>query len=166
MINPILFYSLSTLICLGALGVVLARNPVYAVLSLVVSLFALSALFVALEAYFVAVIQILVYAGAVLVLFLFVLMLLDIAPDKVLRTRTRTFRVAGTLLGLGFLLQVSRIISESLTSKLPLPETGLVGTTATIGKSLFTTYALPFEVASLLLLAGIVGAIVLAKREA
>src|SRR3989338_7393134 len=90
MIHPALFYTVSALTVASALGVILARRPIYAVLSLVLVLFGLSTLFVALHAFFVAAIQIVVYAGAVLVLFLFVVMLLDMAPEALLRARNKT----------------------------------------------------------------------------
>ena len=163
MLDPLLFYALSAVTTLGALGVLLARHPVYAVLSLVVSLFGLSALFVALQAFFVAVIQVLVYAGAILVLFLFVVMLLDMEPESLSLSMRRTLRWTGTALGLFFLWQVIQIFQAG---DLPAPAAfGASGTTAAVGTLLFTTYALPFEVASLLLLVGIIGAIVLAKRK-
>lgn len=162
MLDPLLFYALSAVTTLGALGVLLARHPVYAVLSLVVSLFGLSALFVALGAFFVAVIQVLVYAGAILVLFLFVVMLLD-PPESLSLAMRGTLRWTGTALGLFFLWQVVRILQAG---NLPVPASfGASGTTAAVGTLLFTTYALPFEVASLILLVGIIGAIVLAKRK-
>lgn len=166
MLHPVLFYILSGLTIAGALGVILARHPVYSVLSLVVTLFGLSALFVALQAFFVAVIQILVYAGAILVLFLFVVMLLDIAPETLRRTRSRTSLLAGVgLAGLFLWQMVWAVGSESLAAR-PVPGGSAEGTTAAVGELLFTTFALPFEVASFLLLAGIIGAIVLAKKKA
>ena len=165
MVHPILFTCLSIMICAGALGVLLARSPVYAVLSLVIALFGLSALFVTLGAPFVAVIQILVYAGAILVLFLFVVMLSDMAPEALLQIRVGTLRVIGPLFGLFFLWQLSRVVPTLVSTASAVKTAPVEGTTAIIGKSLFTTYALPFEVASLLLLAGIIGAIVLVKRK-
>lgn len=163
MVHPLLFYILSGVAVAGALGVVLLRNPVYAVLSLVVTLFGLSALFVALEAYFVAVIQILVYAGAVLVLFLFVVMLLDMAPESLLRTRRRALTLLGAAASLFLLVKVVQVARSPELVQAALP--AAAGTTAAVGKLLFTTYALPFEAASLLLVVGIIGAIVLAKRK-
>ena len=164
MMHPVLFYIFSVVSVAGALGVVLARHPVYSVLSLVVALFALSALFVALQAYFVALIQVLVYAGAILVLFLFVVMLLDVAPETLSRVRSRSSTVMGSALAGLFLVHIARVVCPSV-STFPVRETGPVGTAAAIGASLFTTYALPLEVASFLLLVGIIGAIVLAKKK-
>ena len=165
MVHPLLFYTLSGLMVVGALGVIFARVPIYAVLSLVITLFGMSALFVALGAYFVAAIQVLVYAGAVLVLFLFVVMLLEMAPEALFRTRSRIMMVAGIAFGGIFLWQLVHVTvliggRPGLFTKQPVD-----GTTAAVGKLLFTTYALPFEAASMLLLVGIIGAIVLAKKK-
>jgi len=165
MIHPVLFTTLSTVILAGALGVLIARNPVYSVLSLVVTLLGLSALFVGLGAYFVAIIQILVYAGAVLVLFLFVVMLLDTAPEALSRTPGRILKFTGTVVGLLFLLQLAFLLPNVLQQALPSAAHPPLGTTAEVGKHLFTTYALPFELASALLVVGIIGAIALAKRR-
>lgn len=171
--HPIFFYTFAGIACAGALGVALARHPVYAVLNLVGALFALSGLFVLLNAHFVAMIQVLIYAGAILVLFLFVVMLLDLSPEA-LRVRTRVLKFFGAIVGLFFLWQMltSRALSpenfpQAATHLSGLPAKGLAqaGTTAAIGKELFTTYALPFEVASLLLLVGVIGAVVLAKKK-
>ncbi len=168
MVHPLLFYAVAGLTIVGALGVTFARDPVYAVLSLVVALFGLSALFVGLGAYFVAVIQVLVYAGAVLILFLFVVMLLDMAPERLLQTRDRTL----TFFGVGFALIFLAQLTVITTTFLPRPSApGIAapapvpGTTAEVGRLLFTTYALPFEVASLILLVGIIGAVALAKKR-
>lgn len=165
--QPIIFYSLSALAVASALGVILARNPVYAVLSLVSTLFALSGLFLLLQAFFLAVIQVLVYAGAILVLFLFVVMLLEMAPEALLRVKGGTFRLVGLLLGLFFLWQM---VPASRAFTVPATPGGgpagpVAGTTAAVGKLLFTTYALPFEVASGLLLVGVIGAVVLAQKK-
>lgn len=163
--DPLFFYTVAGIAIFGALGVLLARHPVYAILSLVVTLFALSALFVALNAYFVAVIQILVYAGAVLILFLFVVMLLDITPETLLRSRKPALLIGTGLFGLFFISQAGRVINTFQSEKLSDIQTGVTGTTRAVGEQLFTIYALPFEVASLLLLVGVIGAIVLAKKK-
>lgn len=165
MVHPLLFYILSALTVAGALGVLLASHPVYAVLSLVVTLFSLSALFITLGAYFLAVIQILVYAGAILVLFLFVVMLLDMEPETLSLAMRRTLRLSGTAFGLFFLWQVVRVSAQMVTPPIAANAQVTAGTTAAVGNLLFTTYALPFEVASVLLLVGIIGAVVLAKKR-
>ena len=163
---PVFFYAFSFLCLAGALGVILARQAVYAVLSLVVTLFALSGLFVLLEAYFVAVIQVLIYAGAILVLFLFVVMLLDMAPEQLLHVKGKTLRVMGSLCGVLFFWQLAKAVRHIQAHFAPAASLSpVVGTTQAVGKLLFTTYALPFEVASLLLLVGVIGAVVLAKKK-
>ena len=164
MSHPFFFYTLSALMIASALGVILSPNPVYAVLMLVSTLFALSGLFILLGAYFVATIQVIIYAGAILVLFLFVVMLLDMAPETLLKIKGGTLRVTGLIFGLFFLwqfLRAARAMTPFSTTAAPK----VAGTTAAIGKQLFTTYALPFEAASGLLLVGIIGAIVLARKK-
>lgn len=163
--HPVIFYILSALTIAGALGVVLSRHPIYAVLSLVLTFFGLSGLFTLLGAYFVAVIQILIYAGAILILFLFVVMLLDLAPETLSRTKGGTLRLVGTCFGLFFLWELVQAIRAFRPAPPNAGAAAVVGTTAAVGKLLFTTYALPFEVASILLLVGVIGAIVLAKKK-
>jgi NADH-quinone oxidoreductase subunit J len=172
--HPLAFYTLAFLCAASALGVILARHPVYAVLGLVAALCALSGLFLLLGAVFVAMIQILIYAGAILVLFLFVVMLLDLAPERLFQIRANILRFTATLLSLFFLWQLLGVTGAfAPAAKHAAPLIGLpaslgsaqAGTTQAIGSVLFTTYALPFEVASLLLLVGIIGAVVLAKKR-
>ncbi len=192
MTHPLFFYLLAALAVASALGVILARNPANAVLSLVVTLFTLSGLFLSLEAYFVAAIQVILYAGAILVLFLFVVMLLDMAPppdfsatggshrrgegpfgpksgggmapEALFRIKGGSLlRFLGAVSGLFFLGQLLPTVRRFAAG--PSAPTPAVGTTAGVGRELFTTYALPFEVASGLLLVGIIGAVVLAKKK-
>ena len=162
--HPVPFYLFSALAVAGALGVVLARHPIYAVLSLVLTLFSLAGLFALLNAFFLAAIQILLYAGAILVLFLFVVMLLDMAPERRMIGRGGFLLLAGLGFGGLFLSELVRVALQPSAQARPAGSAA-IGTTAAIGKLLFTTYSLPFEVASLLLLAGIVGAVVLAKKK-
>ncbi len=158
-----IFYLLAALSIAGALGVILARNPVYAVLSLVATMFAISGIFLLLHAYFVAAIQILVYAGAVLVLFLFVVMLLDMAPETMFRMKINTLKIGGALFSLFLLWEI--LTAAGFFTIPSANDNSSQGTTAAVGKLLFTRYALPFELASILLLVGIIGAIVLAKKK-
>jgi len=162
--HPFFFYSLSILMIASALGVILARNPIYAVLSLVGTLFTLSGLFILLKAYFVAIVQLTIYAGAILILFLFVVMLLDLAPETLSRVKGRTFRFFGVIFGFLFFWQLM-VAFRAILADSPNPMSPLAGTTAAVGKLLFTTYALPFEIASVLILVGIIGAVVLAKKK-
>ena len=138
------------------------RNPVTNALFLVLTLVCLAALFVLLQAFFIAAIQILVYAGAVMVLFLFVIMLLDLKAEA-RRHFSRVGVAAGVLgvLGLGGVLLVT--IWRSGAGRGLQPQ--LQGSTASLGKALFTDYLLPFEVVSLILLVAMVGVILLSKKE-
>ena len=163
MTEAIFFYTFTGLMILAALSVVLSRRPIYSVLSLLLAMFCLAALFVMLGAYFVAVLQILLYAGAVLVLFLFVIMLLNLSPDDAAHHRFFTFRAAGTAAALLLLWSLWRVLlgtPATVLSEVPPAH----GTVASIGKLLFTTYLLPFELTSFLILAAIIGAVTLAKQ--
>ena len=160
-----LFY-LAAAIMLGfGILVVLNRNPVASALSLVVSFVGLAGLFIMLDAHFLGIIQILVYAGAVMVLFLFIIMLLDLKEEE-----RRRIKLGGLIAALVAVAAIGgifyKVISESgarLSSGLPTPT--LEGATAPLGKLLFTRYLLPFEVLSVLLLVAMVGVILLSKRD-
>ena len=159
------FYIFTAMMVLAALLVVLSRQPVYSVLSLLAVMFCLACLFVMLGAYFLAALQILLYAGAVLVLFLFVIMLLNLAPETLKRMRIFTARGAGTVAALGFLgIFITLYTRSNHASSFPLPtlESGQV---ESIGRELFTAYLLPFELVSFIILAAIIGAVTLAKQE-
>ena len=164
MVEAVFFYAFGLLTVGAALSVVFNRKPIYSVLSLLVAMFCLASLFVMLGAYFVAALQILLYAGAVLVLFLFVIMLLNLEPEYLARLRLFTLRGAGTFAATLLFLQLVRIVAVRSTSPLaatPAP----YGTVEALGALLFTTYVLPFELTSFLILAAIIGAVTLAKQE-
>jgi NADH-quinone oxidoreductase subunit J len=162
--DTILFWAFAALAVGGGLGMLLnLRNTVAAALSLVVTMLALACLFVLLLAQFVGVIQIMVYAGAIVVLFLFVIMLLNLERDALGGEMQPVLKAVGTLLAVGVGVKLTAIVG-SLGSGWPeLPEG--FGTTKEVGRALYTDYLLPFELTSILLLAGILGAIVLAKRR-
>lgn len=161
----LMFYILGFGAVVSALLLVTNKKPVNAAMSLIATMFCLAGLYVLLDAHLVAVLQILVYAGAVMVLFLFVIMLLNIQEKE--------GRLAGSTLALQFvsILGVGMVfvIAASLVKvKGSLPAGGELypfGTTKAVGSMLFTEYLLPFEIASMLLLAAIVGAVILAKRR-
>jgi NADH-quinone oxidoreductase subunit J len=164
MMEAVCFYAFAALMLAAAGSVVFNRQPVYSVLSLLVVMLCLAALFVMLGAYFVAALQVLLYGGAVLVLFLFVIMLLNLEPEALARMRLFTLRGAGTgaaLLLLWLLVRVLRGGRGLALSASPAAE----GTVEAIGRQLFTTYLLPFELTSFLILAAIIGAVTLAKRN-
>lgn len=159
-----LFYLFAALTLLPALGMVISRNPVNSAMYLILSLLGVAGFFVGLETYFVAALQILVYAGAVVVLFLFIIMLLDV--DQVKKRGIPLFTVIASILGGAVIIYgVWMIFGGSGT--LPQPELSaeFPGTsTSTFGHYLFGQYMLPFQVAGYLLLVAMVGVIWLSKR--
>ena len=163
MADAVFFYPFTTLMLLAALLVVFHRHPIYCVLSLLVVMFCLAALFIMLGAYFVAALQVLLYAGAVLVLFLFVIMLLNLEPEVLARMRLFTRRTAGTLVALLFLFALVRILRSVHWVASPSTTAARAGTVESLGRLLFTTYLLPFELTSFLILAAIIGAVTLAR---
>lgn len=166
-IEAILFYVLSVCAIASALLVVTRRSPVISALFLVVNLFCLAGLYLTLHAQFIAVIQIIVYAGAIMVLFVFVIMLLNLGDERRLRDGMSYKKVIAVGLSAGLLTELIFIL-ESSWSILPssnYDRATEIGTVEYIGHELFTNYLFPFEATSLLLLVAIVGAIVLAKRK-
>ena len=163
--QEVLFYIFSSLTLLCGLLVVFnpfSRNPVTSAMFLVLTIISMSGLFVLLQAYFLAAVQILVYAGAVIVLFLFVIMLMDVREEE-----RRRFQKLGTFLGVaavvglaGIMINTVRLsgVGESLVARGE-------GETKELGQMLFTDYVLPFEIISVLLLVAMVGCILLSKRE-
>lgn len=161
------FAVLATVLIVSALGVVLSRNPVRSALSLVVTLFFLAVAFVLLDAHLVAALQVVVYAGAIMILFLFVIMLLNLQTDPPER-RSRTWR--GTAWAAGGATAAALLAVLSRAGRLPGPPAGTelpagFGGVEALSRSLFTDFVLPFEVTSILLLVGIVGAVVVARRR-
>jgi len=160
----ILFYFFAALTLLCALLVVanpFSRSPVVSAMFLVLTVVSLAGLFVLLHAFFLAAVQILVYAGAVMVLFLFVIMLLDLKEEG--RRRINAFGIIAGLLTVG---SVGLVLLSAVGQSRPGSQLGqptLEGLPAPLGKLLFTNYLLPFEILSLLLLVAMVGAIVLTK---
>ena len=147
---------------------VVGRNPVRSVLSLVVAFFALAACFVLLLAPFIAALQVIVYAGAILVLFLFVLMLLNVGrevPDKNSRPIQRVLGSAAVLVFAGLLLGMFRHSGSHVPAAADPVSPALLGDPAALARLLYSDYLLHFEAVSVLLLAALVGAFVLARRE-
>ena len=165
MIEAVCFYVFAMPMLLAALAVVLSRHPIYNVLSLLLMMFCLAALFVMLGAYFIAALQVLLYAGAVLVLFLFVIMLLNLEQQALARLRAFTLVTAGTLAAALLLFVLVRTIRFATPATSLAASTSPNGTVETIGRTLFTTYLLPFELTSFLILAAIIGAVTLGKQQ-
>lgn len=157
----IAFYAFSLLTLLCGVLVITNRNPVTSAMFLVLTIVCMAGLFVLLRAFFLAAVQIVVYAGAVMVLFLFVIMLLDLKEEA----RRKIKKVRAALGAVAVLAVMGIVLNVVWTST---PATGvptIVGATAPLGRLLFTNFILPFEVLSLLLLVAMVGAILLSKKD-
>jgi NADH-quinone oxidoreductase subunit J len=160
----VLFYLFGAVALVSALAMVLnVRNTVAAAMSLVITMTSLAVVYLLLEAYLVAVVQIMVYAGAIVVLFLFVVMLLNLRSDAFPAARSVLWKTMGTAASLAVLVAFVRFLPGRIPAGAELPAG--FGGYREVGRSLFTSYVLPFEVTSYLLLAAIVGAVVLAKRR-
>jgi NADH-quinone oxidoreductase subunit J len=161
----ILFYIFAAIAILAALNVVIQRTPVYSALSLIVLLCALAVVYLLLGAEFMAVIQVIVYAGAIMVLFVFVIMLLN-AGHEVESHKSHIAKWLGAPLIAAILWALLMIVGYQFPSNAPLPA-AIDGSPAAIGNLLFKSqnYVLPFEVTSVLILVAVLGAVVLAKKE-
>jgi NADH-quinone oxidoreductase subunit J len=161
----IAFFVFAVPLLLTAVGVVVARSPMHAAMSLVAAFFCMAGLYLLLTAHLIAFLQILVYAGAVMVLFLFVIMLLNLGDLHHQQERLNQVQWLGFVLGGGGLMAllawVSREVAEAPMAKLDAD----FGTVKAVGRVLFTQYLLPFEATSLLLTVAIVGAVVVAKEK-
>jgi NADH-quinone oxidoreductase subunit J len=170
MLEAIVFYTLAAFIIGSAVLVVTARNTVHCVLFLVGNFLCVAVLYVVLAAEFLAVIQVLVYAGGIVVLYLFVVMLVNLRamPEANLDPRRRS--TLGFLVAAALLAEVSAILVYSASRPVAAPARGgstaaSAGNTETVGWLLYTDYLVPFEVASVLLLVAMIGAILLARKE-
>lgn len=185
--EAVVFFVSAAIVLAGALGVILMRNPVHAALSLVMTLFGVAVLFINLEAYFLAVVQVIVYAGAIVVLFLFVIMLVgvdkaeDVRTEPIVRQREFALLAGVGLLALALIiglaaggeitgqptgdLAIERAVELDLdedgNTEISPPETSNV---AQLGEALFTDYVFAFEITGLLLTIAVVGAVILARR--
>jgi len=162
-----LFYVFAITAIAAAVLSISRKNAVASALWLVLMFFGLAGIYVLLEAYFVAAIQILVYAGAIMVLFLFVIMLLDLRSDELANLGPPRFRFLGLLAAAAFLALAVGVVTQSSPPNgwQPHPEGLPDGSAGTIGEVLFNRWLLAFEVTSILLLAAILGAVVLTKRR-
>ncbi|WP_162532103.1 NADH-quinone oxidoreductase subunit J [Candidatus Scalindua japonica] len=161
--------SLITIVC--ALCVVFQKNPIYSAVFLIQTMVSLAVLYVLLHAEFVAAVQVMVYAGAIMVIFVFVIMLLNLNKDEVESSRDKLPMQKKPAIMLGSVLIVmigiimTRTIFKVKAGEYSPEVVDQIGNTQLIGKMLFTKYVLPFEIASIILFAAIVGAIVLAKKQ-
>ena len=165
MAERILFFVFAVPLVATALGVLLSRNPVYAAMNLVAAFFFMAGIYVLLTAHLIAFMQVLVYAGAVMVLFLFVIMLLSLGDEHLVpgpsKRAMQWVGVVGALALAGVIgVAISRVGDGAIANV-----DGAFGTVKAVGRLLFTEYLLPFEATSLLLLVAIVGAVVVAKER-
>ncbi len=161
-----LFILFATLAIASALAMVLNRSTVNSALFLVLNLLSIAGLYLLLKAQFLAVVQVLVYAGAIMVLFLFVIMLLNVDDEEGVFSQINLRYIVSVILGVIVLSQLL-YVTGSLADALPPVDEGMMqaGTVEAIGDELFTTYILPFEVTAILLTAAVVGAIMMAQHK-
>src|SRR5882724_4971198 len=164
--SPFLFWPFALLMLVFGVAVVINRNPVASALSLVVSFLGLAALFMSLDAFFIGIIQVLVYAGAVMVLFLFIIMLLDLRAEERRRINFIAF-AGGAAVAVVYFGQLYLVIGQLRQAKLPFPMLPVAPSddVHSVGLLLFGSYNLPFQVIGVLVLVATIGVIVLSKRE-
>jgi NADH-quinone oxidoreductase subunit J len=168
MIPQIIFWLLAAGAIFASAMVVLpvgARNPLYGALSLVLSFFFVAGLYVLLLAHTMAVLQILVYAGAIMVLFIFVIMLLNLSPSELGHERRTLAKWLGGAATVTVGVQIAVAVERGASAVTPRPLPEGFGTVDAIGDALFRDYLVPFELTGVLLLVAVVGAVILAKRS-
>lgn len=163
-VTQILFWFLSVLALGSAAMVVLSKNPVHSVLYLIITFFSISGHYILLNAQFLAIVNIIVYAGAIMVLFLFVIMLMNLnaetEPQKNKWLKLAAFIAGGSLM----LVMVAALKQSDVNTQLTQLKDGNIGLIHNLGKVLFTDYVLPFEISSVLFLSAMVGAVVIGKK--
>jgi NADH-quinone oxidoreductase subunit J len=167
--ETLLFCLFGGIALVAAINVVAQRRVFYSALSLIISLCAISGIYMLLEAPFIAAVQIIVYAGAIMVMFLFVIMLLDPFSTSALHDKKKSLGYIGALLGTSALVLLYSLLKSYDLAQVPRdPQliSGGAGALRLLGTALFNEYMLPFEVTSVLILIAIIGAVVLAQRRA
>jgi NADH-quinone oxidoreductase subunit J len=160
--EPVLFVIFGAIAVGGAILVVTRKHPMSSALYLILTLFAVAALFVLRQAHFLAAIQVIVYAGAIVVLFIFVIMLINVPENRLPVERRTAFRILGVVAA-GLLILEGAVLARRFA---PSPASSVdAGSVQAIGKALFTDYLLAFEITSVLLLAAVIGAVTLAKKQ-
>lgn len=164
-VTQILFWFLSILAVFSAAMVILSKNAVYSILFLITTFFAISGHYILLNAQFLAIVNIIVYAGAIMVLFLFVIMLMNLNKETEPQ-KHKWLRIAGAVAGGCLLLVLVAALKDTdIKHQQALVNTGGIGLIKNLGKELFTTYVVPFEISSILFLSAMVGAVVIGKKE-
>ncbi|HEX6169383.1 MAG TPA: NADH-quinone oxidoreductase subunit J [Chitinophagaceae bacterium] len=164
-VTPILFWILSVTALFSALMVITSKNPIHSVIWLIIVFFAISGHYLLLNAQFLAIVNIIVYAGAIMVLFLYVLMLMDLKKETEPQ-KNRWLKLAGAVAGGSLLLVlVAALKKADIANQIAETRTGDIGLIENLGKVLFNDYVVPFEISSILFLSAMVGAVVIGKKE-
>ena len=163
----IMFWFLSILALGGAVMVVASKRPVNSILFLILTFFAVSGHYILLNAQFLAIVNIIVYAGAIMVLFLFVVMLMNLNAESEPHQKNKWLLYIGGIAGGSLLLVIIAALKETAaTTQLVQMNNGEVGLIKNLGMKLFTEYVFPFEISSVLFLSAMIGAVVISKKEA
>ena len=166
-ITQIIFWFLSLLALGSAIMVIVNRNPVHSILWLIVVFFAISGFYVLLNAQFLAIVNLIVYAGAIMVLFLFVVMLMNLNAASEPPMKNKLMRAAAIISGLALMLVIIAAMknSDEVTAKQQVLAGGNAGLIKELGRLLFTKYVVPFELSSVLFLSAMIGAVILSKKD-
>ena len=161
----ILFYALSAFAIISAIMVLISKNPIHSVLWLILVFFAISGHYILLNAQFLAIVNIIVYAGAIMVLFLFVIMLMNVKKDKEPQKQLLV-KLVGVIAGGSFLTLLIALVKQnsSFQGRNVLLKEGSIGLIHPLGQALFTDYVVPFEISSVLFLSAMVGAVIIGKK--
>jgi len=161
----ILFFALSALAVLSAIMVLISKNPIHSVIWLILVFFAISGHYILLNAQFLAIVNIIVYAGAIMVLFLFVMMLMNLKKDKEPQ-KLLWVKLMGVITGGSFLVLLIALVKQntSFNGKEALLKEGSIGLIHPLGQALFTDFVVPFEISSVLFLSAMVGAVIIGKK--
>ena len=162
--TQLLFWFLSALAIVAAIGVVSSKNPVYSVLWLIIVFFAISGHYILMNAQFLAIVNIIVYAGAIMVLFLFVIMLMNLNAEAE-PPKNIYLKMTGVIAGCCLMIVFVAAFSQASTNHTVLKNGTAVGLIKNLGMTLFNQYVVPFEISSILFLSAMVGAVVLGKKE-
>ena len=161
----ILFYALSAFAVISAVMVLISKNPIHSVLWLILVFFAISGHYILLNAQFLAIVNIIVYAGAIMVLFLFVIMLMNVQSDNEPQKKLFT-KFIGVLSGGSLLTLLIALVKQTvqLEGKEVMMKEGTIGLIHPLGQALFSDYVVPFEISSVLFLSAMVGAVIIGKK--
>ncbi len=165
MLNSILFWALSIAGIASGIGLITNRNPIYCVLFTVVNFFCIAGLYLTLQAEFLAIVQIIVYAGAIMVLFLFVVMLLNLGEEDKAHHKFDKPKAMAFILGIGFFAELVVAFNHFAKAAPPINQGFAFGKVEIIGHILMKDYLFPFEMVSVILLAALMGAMVIAKKH-